>query len=137
MKTMLKPGAGPRAKTNEITTALDLISALKNPKASEKSLTALHEATLAHDAAREAAEATIAEAKKREEAAREAESAATHQRQALADSTATARAELGQRETAVAERERLAGECEKSQEVRDADLERREKHLASAGVRGF
>ena len=58
-------------------------------------------------------------------------------RQLLADETQNARAELGQRETAVADRENLVAEAEKSQTARDADLARREQHLASAGVRGF
>ena len=65
------------------------------------------------------------------------EADAIRARQALADETAAARIELGERETAVTERERLAGECEKSQGLRDKELIRREDHLRQAGVAGF
>ena len=53
-------------------------------------------------------------------------------RQALADETAAARAELGNRETAVADRENLVTETEQSQADRDKDLARRERLLREA-----
>ena len=55
----------------------------------------------------------------------------------LADETAAATAALGEREIAVAERERVVTEAEQSQGLRDKELLRREKHLREAGVRGF
>ncbi len=87
--------------------------------------------------AHEVAEVSTAEAKRREAAALKAEADATRARQALADETEKARTELHRRFTAVTERERLAGECETSQEARDKELTRREEHLKKDGVRGF
>ena len=137
MKPGLKPGAMPKTKAGDYDTALELLASVADPKATKKSLIELRDARTAADAARDAAEAAERKAKEREIAAQAAEADAIRVRQRLVDETATARTELGQRETAVAERERLAGECEKSQEARDTDLARRETHLKSAGVRGF
>ena len=80
---------------------------------------------------------SLAAATKRDQVAREAEADATRARQLLADESSAAMAALGQREVAVAERERLVTEAEQSQGLRDKELLRREKHLREAGVRGF
>ena len=137
MKQLLKPGTVPRAKASDYDTALALLTSVNDPKATKKFLAELQDSTLAHDAAREAAEATMAAATKRDQMAKQAEADATRQRQLLADETAAARDELGAREVAVADRENLVAAAEKSQEARDRELERREQHLREAGVRGF
>ncbi len=137
MKTSLKPGAMPRAKVGDFENALALLVATGADKSTKAYLTQLHEATAAYDKARDDAEVAERKVTTREEAAREAEANATHARQTLADETSSAREELGKRETDVAERERLATECETSQEARDKELMRREEHLKKAGVRGF
>ena len=82
-------------------------------------------------------EAATAKAAKRDSEAQKAEADATRARQALADDTAKAHDETGNREKAVAEREHLATEVEASQDTRDKELVRREDHLRKAGVRGF
>ena len=137
MKVGLKPGVMPKTKAGDYDVALALLTSITDPKATKKSLIELRDARTAADTAREAAEAAGVKAAERESAAQTAEADAIRVRQALADETATARTELGQRETAVAEREHLVTEAEKSQELRDTDLARRETHLKSAGVRGF
>ncbi len=137
MKQLLRPGAMPRAKVGDFENALALLVATGADKSTKAYLTQLHEATAAYDKARDDAQAAERKVTTRESEAQAAEADAIRARQALADETATARAELGQRETAVAERERLAGECETSQEARDKELARREEHLKKAGVRGF
>ncbi len=137
MKTSLKPGAMPRAKVGDFENALALLVATGADKSTKAYLTQLHEATAAYDKAKDDAQAAERKVTTRESEAQIAEANATRARQALADETAAARAELDQREVAVAERERLATECETSQEVRDKELARREKHLREAGVRGF
>ncbi len=137
MKLGLKSAVMPKAKPGDFERALQLAATFGSKDAVTHGLKQLRDATAALDKARDDAQATMAAATKRDTMAREAEAAATHARQALADETAAARAELGQRETAVAERERLAGECETSQEARDKELLRREEHLREAGVRGF
>ncbi len=137
MKTMLKPGAMPRAKVGDFENALALLVATGADKSTKAYLTQLHEATAAYDKAKDDAQAAERKVTARETEAQTAEAAATLQRQALADETAAARAELGDREIAVAERENLVNEAEQSQVARDKELGRREQHLASAGVRGF
>lgn len=139
MKSVGQTGSAamPRAKPGDHERALALLASVADPKATKKSLTELKDATAAHDASREAAEAATAEAKRRQEAAQAAEADATRARQLQADETAEARTELGQRETAVTERERLAGEVEQAQAVRAEGLAEREDHLKRAGVRGF
>ena len=138
MKTLGMAGSAmPRAKPGDFEKALALMAATGADKATKAYLTELRDATLAHDKAREDAEAATAKAKQRESEAQAAEAAATGTRQALADESAEAQAALGKRETAVADRERLATECEQSQEARDKELARREDHLRQAGVRGF
>ena len=137
MKTLLKPGSMPRAKVGDFENALALLVATGADKSTKAYLTELHEATTAYDKAREAAEAAERKVTTRESAAQAAEADAIRARQLLADETAKARADLGQREKAVADREHSAAEAEKSQELRDKELQRREEHLREAGVRGF
>ncbi len=137
MRQLLKPGAMPRAKVGDFENALALLVATGADKSTKAYLTQLHEATAAYDKARDDAQAAERKVTTRESEAQAAEADAIRARQTLADETAAATAALGQRETAVAERERLAGEAETSQEARDKELARREQHLASAGVRGF
>ena len=137
MKHLLKPGSMPRAKVGDFENALALLVATGADKSTKAYLTELHEATTAYDTAREAAQAAERKVTTRESAAQAAEADATRARQALADETATARTELGQREGAVADRENLVTEAETSQEARDKELQRREEHLKQAGVRGF
>ena len=137
MKLGLKPGGMPKTKAADYDTALELLASVADPKATKKNLIELRDARTAADTAREAAEAAGVKAKERESAAQTAEADAIRVRQALADETATARTELGQRETAVADREHLVTEAEQSQLLRDRELQRREDHLKKAGVRGF
>ena len=137
MKQLLKPGAMPRAKVGDFENALALLVATGADKGTKAYLTQLHEATAAYDKARDDAQAAERKVTARESEAQAAEAAAIRARQALADETALARTELGNRETAVAEREQVAAEVEKSQDARDVDLKRREQHLSKAGVRGF
>ena len=114
-----------------------VLAALSDPKATKKALAELVGAEKAANAATEQAEAAERKATDREKAAQAAEADATRACQALADETEKARDELHKRFTAVSGRERVAGEVEKSQDARDADLKRREEHLSKAGVRGF
>ena len=137
MKPLLKPGLMPRARVGDFENALALLVATGADKATKAYLTQLHEATAAYDKARDDAQAAERKVTTREAEAQTAEADATRARQALADETAAARADLGQREVAVAERERLATEAEKSQGLRDQELIRREDHLRKAGVAGF
>ena len=137
MKTSLKPGAMPRAKVGDFENALALLVATGADKSTKAYLTQLHEATAAYDTAKDDAQAAERKVTTRESEAQAAEADATHARQALADETAAARDELGNRETAVAERENLVTEAEQSQDARDKELKRREDHLREAGVRGF
>ena len=137
MKLGFKPGVMPKTKAGDHERALALLASVADPKATKKSLIELRDATAAYDMAREAAEVAESNAAKRESAAQAAEADAIRARQLLADETAKAREELGKRETAVADRENLVTEAEKSQGLRDADLKRREEHLNAAGVRGF
>ena len=137
MKLGLKPGAMPRAKAGDFDKALALVAGVADAKATKKYLAELQDGTLAHDAAREAAEAAIAEAKRREGEAQAAEAEAIRARQKLADESAAAMVALDQREASVTDRENLVTEAEKSQELRDKELARREDHLKQAGVRGF
>ena len=136
MKPGLKPSALPRAKSGDFERALALLAGITD-KHKKAYLAELRDAQAVHDKARESAEAATAKAKEREGAATTAEADAIRERQALIDETATAREELGKRETGVAERERFATEAEQSQDARDAELKRREEHLSKAGVRGF
>lgn len=126
-----------RAKPGDHERALALLAATADTKVTKARLVELRDATAAHDESRQKAEAANIAAMQGYEMAREAEAAARAQSEALADESAEAQATLGKRETAVAERERIAGEVEKSQDARDADLKRREEHLSEAGVRGF
>ena len=138
MKSLgMASSAMPRAKPGDHERALALLAATADAKVTKARLVELRDATAAHDKAREDAEAAERKAAERAKAAHRAEMDATIARQALADESAEAAASLGKRETAVAERERLATECETSQAARDADLKRREEHLSKAGVRGF
>ncbi len=138
MKSLgMASSAMPRPKPGDHERALALLAATTDAKVTKARLVELQDATLAHDKAREEAEAATAKAKQRESEAQAAEADAIRARQALADETAKARDELGKRDTAVTERERVAGEVEKSQDARDTDLKRREEHLSEAGVRGF
>ena len=138
MKTLGMAGSAmPRAKAGDYDKALALLAATGADKGTKAYLTELRDATTAHDKAREDAEAAERKAADREKAAQAAEAEATRARQALADESAEAQAAHAKRETAVAERERLATECETSQEVRDRGLAQREDHLRKAGVRGF
>lgn len=127
----------PRPKPGDHERALALLAATADPKVTKARLVELRDATLAHEKARDDAQAAERKAAERDKAAEAAEADAIRARQALADETAKARDELGRRETAVAERERLATECEQSQEARDKGLAQREDHLRKAGVRGF
>ena len=137
MKPGLTPGTMPRTKPGDHERALALLAATADSKATKKHLTELKDATAIYDNARDDAQAAEHNAAERDIAAQASEGKAIRARQTLADETAAARSELGQRETAVAERERLATECETSQEARDKELTRREDHLKKAGVRGF
>ena len=127
----------PRPKPGDYDVALSLVAAFGDDKAVKATLTGLRDATLAHDKAREEAEAAERKAAERNKAASRAELDATVARQALADESAEAQVVLAKRETAVTEREQTAGEVEKSQVLRDKELARREAHLKQAGVRGF
>ena len=133
----LKSAVMPKAKPGDFERALQLAATFGSKENVTAGLKQLRDATAALDQARDDAQATMAAATKRDTMAREAEADATRARQALADETAAARAELGPREVAVAERERLAGECEKSQKTRDEELARREGLLREAGVANF
>ncbi len=138
MKSLgMSGGAMPRAKPGDHERALALLAATADTKVTKARLVELRDATLAHDKAREDAEAAGRKAAERDKAAHRAELDATIARQAMADESAEAQAALAKRETAVAERERLATECEQSQEQRDKGLAQREDHLRKAGVRGF
>ena len=138
MKSLGMTGpAMPRAKPGDHERALALLAATADAKVTKARLLELRDATAAHDKSREEAEAATAKAKQRESEAQAAEADAIRARQALADDSAKARDELGKRETAVAERERLVTEAEQSQEAQDTELTRREVHLREAGVRGF
>ncbi len=129
--------ARPRIKPGDMDRFMSWLEFMSVDKATKSYAKEVHEATLAHDAARKGCEMASAETKRIGEEALQAKEDATRARQALADETALARTEFGQRETAVAERERLATECETSQDARDKELTRREEHLKKAGVRGF
>ncbi len=138
MKTLGMAGSTmPRTKPGDHERALALLAATAEPKVTKARLVELRDATAAHDKSREEAEAAELKVVERTEAAQAAEADATRARQALADDSAKARDELGKRETAVAEREKVAGEVETSQEAQDTELTRREVHLREAGVRGF
>ena len=127
----------PKAKPGDFERALQLAATFGAKDAVKDGLQQLRDAKAAADEANSTALATMAAATKRDTMAREAEADATRARQALADETANARTELGDREVAVGERERLATEAEKSQGLRDQELIRREDHLRKAGVAGF
>ena len=127
----------PRPKPGDYDVALSLVAAFGDDKVVKATLTGLRDATLAHDKARDDAQAAERKAAERDKAAHRAELDATVARQALPDESAEALAVLAERETAVTERERVAKECETSQEARDKELARREAHLKQAGVRGF
>ena len=138
MKSLGQAGSGmPRAKVGDYERALQLAATFGAKDVVKDGLKQLRDATAALDQARDDAQSTMAAATKREEAARTAETDATRARQALIDETAKARAELDQRETAVADRETMVTEAETSQGLRDKELQRREDHLREAGVRGF
>ena len=138
MKSLGMAGSAmPRAKAGHYETALALLAATGADKKTREYLLELQDATAAHVRAREEAEAAEGKAAERDKAAQAAEADAIRARQALADESAEAQAVLGKREVAVAERERLATECEQSQEARDKGLAQREDHLREAGVRGF
>ena len=137
MKLGLKPSVMPKAKLDDFERALQLAATFGSKEDVMAGLQQLRDAKAAADEANSTAQATMAAATKRDTMAREAEADATRARQKLADESAASRAELGQREAAVVERERLATEAEKSQGLRDKELLRREKHLREAGVRDF
>ena len=136
MKPLLKPSVI-RARVSDYDVALELLTTFGADDARKQHMTQLRDAKAAADTSREDATAAAAAATKRDKLAREAEADATRARQALADETAAARIELGQRETAVSDRENLATDAEKSQGLRDKELIRREDHLREAGVAGF
>ncbi len=133
-----QPGrARPKTRPGDYERALALIVEVGGDKQTRAYLAELVDATAAHDQARDDAQATAAAATKRDQMAREAEADATRARQALADETAAARAELGQREVAVADREHVADTREVEQAARDKELARREDLLREAGVANF
>ena len=134
MKVLMASGGLPRARVSDFDMALQLLTIFGNDKARKQGMTELRDERVAAVKAREEADAHIVEGKRREETAQAAEADATRARQALADETERARTELGGRETAVAERERLASERDAAQETRDEELARREAHLREAGV---
>jgi hypothetical protein len=137
MKTSLSHGNMPKAKPGDFERALQLAATFGSKEDVMAGLQQLRDAKAAADEANSTAQATMAAATKRDTLAREAEAAATRARQALADETKAAHASLAQREGAVADRENLAAEAEKSQGLRDQELIRREDHLRKAGVAGF
>ncbi len=137
MQPGLKPGTMPRAKSGDLDTALKLLLMFGDDRKVKARVTELRDITVSYEAARDKAEAAGADAKRREGAAQKAEAAAIVSRQVLADETAAARVKLGERETAVADRENLATEAERSQGLRDKELARRERLLRDAGVTGF
>ncbi len=137
MKQLLRPGAMPRAKVGDFENALALLVATGADKGTKAYLGELREATTAYDKSRDEARAAELKVEARESEAQTAEASATRARQALADETAGARTELGNREMAVTDRENLAGETEHAQAVRTKELQRRETHLRDAGVKGF
>ncbi len=138
MKSLGMAGSAmPRAKASDFDMALQLLTIFGNDKARKQGMTELRDEKVAAVKAREEADAATVKAKQRESEAQAAEADAIHARQALADESAAAQAAHAERETAVAERERLATEAEQSQEARDKGLARREDHLREAGVRGF
>ena len=133
----LKSAVMPKAKSGDFERALQLAATFGSKDAVTRGLKELQDAAAALDQARDDAQATAAAATKRDQMARQAETDATRARQLLADETAAATAVLGEREIAVAERERVVTEAEQSQGLRDKELTRREDHLREAGVRGF
>ena len=137
MKLALKPGAMPKAKPGDFERALQLAATFGSKDAVTKGLKELQDATAANEQTRDDAQAAEVRAVQRDTEAQASEAKAIIARQALADETAVAHNELGQRESAVAERERLVKEAETSQEARDKEFTRREDHLRKAGVRGF
>ena len=137
MKLGLKPSVMPKARAGDFERALQLAATFGSKDAVAHGLKQLRDATAAHDKARDEAQATMTAATKRDTMAREAEASAIRARQVLADESAAASAALGQRETAVADREHLVADAEKSQGLRDKELIRREDHLRKAGVAGF
>ena len=124
-------------KAGHLDTALALLAALSEPKATKAYLLELQAATVGHDEARAAAEAAESKAAKRDSEAQKASADATRARQALADETVRSEAALGNREKAVVAREALVAAAETSQEARDKELAEREAHLRKAGVAGF
>ncbi len=138
MKSLALAGSRkPKIRPGDYERALALIVAFGGDKSTKAYLADLVAAEAEADKTRTVAEAATAKAKQRESEAQAAEADAIRVRQALADETAKARDELGKREIDVAERERVAAECETSQEARDKEFQRREDHLRKAGVRGF
>ncbi len=127
----------PRARVSDFEMALQLLTIFGNDKARKQGMTELRDEKAAAVKAREDAEAAGRKAAERDKAAQAAEADATLARQALADESAAATTAHAERETAVAERERLATEAEHSQGLRDKELVRREVHLHEAGVAGF
>ena len=138
MRVGLQHGAMPKGvKAGHLDTALALLAALSEPKATKAYLLELQAATVGHDEARAAAEAAESKAAKRDSEAQKASADATRARQALADETVRSEAALGNREKQLAARESLAADVEVAHNTRDKALAEREAHLRKAGVKGF
>lgn len=124
--------AMPRAKPGDYERALALMAATGADKGTKAYLIELQDATLADNAAREAAETAQAEAKRCEGLAREAEADARSQRASFATETAeTDRRLTAERGELATERMRL-GEWTKESEARETDLNLREAALRRA-----
>lgn len=133
MTVGLAAGSAPTARTQLYDRTLALIRAAADTKVTEKNLVRLRAATAEHAKAEAAALGVSNLAVDRLDAAQAAEAKATKARQALADETAKAQAALGERGSAVAKREADADGRDEKQDVRAADLKRREGLLKQAG----
>ncbi len=137
MKLGLKSAVLPKTKPGDFERALQLAATFGSKEAVTRGLKELQDAKAAADEASAQAQAAERKAAERESEAQTAEANATQMRQVLADESAKARTELGNREVTVADREHLVADAERSQGLRDKELIRREDHLREAGVAGF
>ena len=122
----------PRAKAGDYDRALALVAGLGDDKAVKAKLTELRDASLAHDKAREEAEAAALEAKRRDAMAQDAEDGARSELAELAGHKAAFDAQTrNERATLDAERQRL-DEIAKQYDAEGADLNQREAALKRA-----
>ena len=133
MKSLGMTGAArPKERPGDLDRVKDWLQFLSVDKATREYVTEVHEATLAHDKARDEATAAIAEAKDRDAAARETEGRARTQREDLAKETAESQGQL-RRGRAGHDREReQLDRLAKKLANRDSDITAREQALQRA-----